>query len=55
MSYATKATILRIVSAAKAAGINVAGVRAEADGSVIVFEQSAAPMDDFDKWKAEQP
>lgn len=46
----TKAQVTRLVEAARAAGLKVAGFRVEADGAIVIFDKSAAPLDDFDKW-----
>ncbi|MHA7871741.1 MAG: hypothetical protein ACX939_05260 [Hyphococcus sp.] len=49
--YATKAVILRAVKAAEDAGIAVAGFRVEPDGAIVIFDKSAAPLDEFEKWQ----
>ena len=54
MSFPTAAQIKRAVNAAKAAGIAVAGFRIEPEGAIVVFDQSNAPADEYEKWRADQ-
>jgi hypothetical protein len=51
VKYPTKATILRTVKAAEAAGVKVAGFRVEANGAIVIFDKSAAPVDEFEEWQ----
>lgn len=51
VKYPTKAVILRAVKAAEEAGIKVAGFRLEPDGAIVIFDRSAAPIDEFEKWQ----
>lgn len=53
--YPTKAQILRTVKAARAAGVEVAGFRVDADGAIVVFGKNAAPMDEFSQWQETRP
>lgn len=50
--YPNKASIVRAVKAAEAAGIDVAGFRVEPDGAIIIFDKRAAPVDEFERWQA---
>lgn len=54
MSYPTSAQIARVIKAAQKLGLAVAGFRVGADGSIEVFDQSAAPTSDYDQWRASQ-
>jgi hypothetical protein len=51
VKYPSKAVILRTVKAAEAAGVKVAGFRVEPDGAIVIFDKSAAPKDEFEKWQ----
>lgn len=51
--YPRKAEIVRVVEAARACGLDVAGVEVSADGSIKAVEARAIPMpkDEFDRWE----
>lgn len=51
--YPRKVEITRAVEAAKACGLDVAGIEISADGSIRVVEARAIPMpkDEFDRWE----
>jgi len=51
VKYPSKAIILRTVKAAEAAGVKVAGFRVEANGAIVIFDKSVAPVDEFEKWE----
>lgn len=50
-TYPTKRQIRRAVEAARDLGVKVAGFRVGADGSIVVFEASDAPSDEFEQWR----
>ena len=55
-SYPTKATIERVVAAARASGIDVAGIEVFPDGHLRVVDTRTAdkaPANDFDRWEKE--
>jgi len=54
VTYPTRAQIVRAVKAAEVAGIAVSGFRVESDGAIVIFDQSAAPVDEFEKWDMER-
>lgn len=49
-TYPTKRQIRRAVETARDLGVKVAGFRVSADGSIVVFEASDAPKDEFEQW-----
>jgi hypothetical protein len=53
-AYPTKATIARMIEAARASGLDVCGFETSPDGTIRVMEARAAPtvMSDFDRWQA---
>jgi len=48
--YPTKRQIRRVVETARDLGVKVAGFRVGADGSIVVFEATDAPRDEFEQW-----
>jgi hypothetical protein len=52
-SYPRKAEIARAVEAAKACGIDVAGIEVSRDGCIKVLGPASAPspLTEFDKWE----
>ena len=52
LRYPTKAEISRVVEAAKACGLDVAGVEVCPGGAIRVVEARAVPQqaNDFDRW-----
>ena len=51
--YANNATVMRTVAAARAAGIDVAGIELSKEGIIRVMEarlMSDPPLSEFDKW-----
>ncbi len=50
-AYPTKRQIRRAVETARELGVQVAGFRIGSDGSIVVFEASEAPKDEFDQWR----
>ena len=53
--YARKAEIVRAVQAAKASGLDVAGIEIGPTGGIRIMESRAipAPATDFDRWEAQ--
>ena len=51
----TKSQIERVVKAARSAGLDVSGFRIEPDGSIVVFDKSATPKDEFATWLESRP
>lgn len=51
MTYPTKRQIRRAVETARDLGVRVAGFRIGSDGSIVVFEATEAPKDEFDQWR----
>lgn len=54
-AYPGKVAIRHVVEAAKAAGLDVAGIEVSADGSIRIMEARAVPSpatSEFDKWNA---
>jgi hypothetical protein len=50
-AYPTKRQIRRVVETARELGLAIAGFRISSDGSIVVFEATEAPKDDFDQWR----
>jgi hypothetical protein len=51
--YPTKAVIARAIEAARACGLDVAGVAVSPDGTVRTVPANAAPATAYDRWKQE--
>lgn len=51
MSYPTKATVVRLVKAAEAAGIAVASLHIKPDGTIVILDKTESPRDDFQRWQ----
>lgn len=54
-AYARKAEIDRLVKAAKACGMDIAGIEFHPNGGIRLLEARAIPQaqNDFDRWEAE--
>lgn len=49
--YASKAEIVRLIQAARAAGVDVGGFEVSPDGTIRLLPPQVSTMSDFDRWK----